>query len=221
MYKYGENVMKNKTLKLFISTVLVMTFALGITACKNNGTSENSTSSGLEMNESVEEGMKIDFSALTLDIYDQVQLKVTGATGAITWNSSNTNIATVTQDGLVIARAAGNAEITASADGETVTCRITVRNEGIVPMLVFVNEQVVIVENTTLAIGASVSFKNQTIDCPISYETADANIATVDANGVVTAISTGETIITVTAVVNDTTTLSDSIQVTVRNIANI
>lgn len=216
--------MSNKFLKLFLGGLLVTSIAL-CTACKPHGSSEESSSEESEISASVEEeqqpSLKIDFTSLTLDIYDEVRLSVTGTESAVTWNSSNSNVATVTQDGIVNARTAGSADITATADGETVTCRITVRNQGIVPMLVFVNEEIAIVESTSLALGASVTFKNQTMDCPITYSSANTTIATVDEKGVVKGVSVGETIITVTAVVNNTLILSDSIQVTVRNIENI
>ena len=45
----------------------------------------------------------------------------------ITWNSSNTTIATITPTGLVTAKAEGSANITASCGGKSATCKLTVK----------------------------------------------------------------------------------------------
>ena len=205
--------MKSKFFKMILGVLLAMVFATCGVSCnlwnQSPGTSVEETK------------LKMNLSTLTLDVYDQAQLSVTGADGEVVWSSDNTSVVTVSETGMVSALKAGNAVVTASADGKTTTCRITVRGQGIAPMLVFVNEEVVIVEGTSLMIGASVTFKNQTMDIAITYETANVSVATVDENGVVTGVAAGETLITVTAVVNANLTLSDSILVTVRGIANI
>lgn len=53
---------------------------------------------------------------------DRWQLKVTGASGAITWSIKNTAVATVSADGTVTAVGKGTTTVTASADGKTLTC---------------------------------------------------------------------------------------------------
>lgn len=47
--------------------------------------------------------------------------------GAVTWSSSNNDVATVDNNGVVTAIAAGNAVITASYSGVSATCSVTVR----------------------------------------------------------------------------------------------
>lgn len=209
--------MKKKLLKLFIATTLVCTMSMGISACKRPV--EDSSSDSVSV-ESSEQSLKIDFTALTLDVYDEVQLSVEGAKGEVVWSSSNVSVAVVTQGGMVTALSAGNVEITAKAGGETVSCRITVRYGGVVPMLEFDNNDFAIYETTSLSIGAKVSFKGEILPCEIKYTTANGSIAIVDNNGVVTGVAAGETVITVTAVINANLTLSDSIRVTVRSITN-
>ena len=49
-----------------------------------------------------------------------------GATGTITWTSSDDTIAEVSATGLVTAKAVGNATITAACEGFTATCAVTV-----------------------------------------------------------------------------------------------
>lgn len=53
-------------------------------------------------------------------------LQPSGATGTVTWTSSDDNIATVSATGLVTPVAVGNAVITATCEGFTATCTVTV-----------------------------------------------------------------------------------------------
>lgn len=48
----------------------------------------------------------------------------------ISWSSSDKTVATVADDGTVTAVAAGQTEVTASAEGESATCKITVNGQG-------------------------------------------------------------------------------------------
>lgn len=51
---------------------------------------------------------------------------ITSAQASITWSSDNESVATVDQNGLVIAQSEGEAVITASANGKTATCDVSV-----------------------------------------------------------------------------------------------
>lgn len=54
------------------------------------------------------------------------QLKVSGVTTAITWTSSNTSVATVSETGVVTPVAVGTATVTASWDGQSLECIVRV-----------------------------------------------------------------------------------------------
>lgn len=54
-------------------------------------------------------------------------LKVTGKAGKVTWKSSKKAVATVSSKGVVTAKKAGKAKITASVDGCKLTCTVTVK----------------------------------------------------------------------------------------------
>lgn len=74
------------------------------------------------------ETIALNRSTLTLIPEKMHQLKVTGADGEeITWASSDEAIATVDNTGLVTAVAIGEAEITATVNGKTLTCKVTVK----------------------------------------------------------------------------------------------
>ena len=74
--------------------------------------------------------MAISKSSTTLEQYDTFNLYVDGApsTAAVSWRSTNPRIATVTQRGIVTARMPGECTISATVDGKTVTCNVTVRS---------------------------------------------------------------------------------------------
>ena len=56
----------------------------------------------------------------------QLKAVVKGTSNPVTWKSSNTKVATVNQKGLVTAKQAGAAVITASVAGKSAACKVTV-----------------------------------------------------------------------------------------------
>ncbi len=83
--------------------------------------------------------MTVSPTSKTLKTGETVQLTATKnpstATEGITWTSSNSSVATVDQNGLVIAKGSGTATITvkSSTGGKSATCTITVE-AGIAPV---------------------------------------------------------------------------------------
>lgn len=55
-----------------------------------------------------------------------VQLKVSGASGAVTWSTADSSVATVSKDGLVKAVGKGHTTISASFDGSVLRCIVRV-----------------------------------------------------------------------------------------------
>jgi len=70
---------------------------------------------------------KLDRTKATLTVGQTTTLKVTGGTGKIAWKTSNANIATVTNKGVVTARKAGTTRITATVNDKVITAVVTVR----------------------------------------------------------------------------------------------
>lgn len=70
--------------------------------------------------------MAINSSNITLEQYNTFNLFVDGAPSAASWRTSNPRIATVTQGGVVTSRMPGTCTITATVDGKTLSCRVTV-----------------------------------------------------------------------------------------------
>ena len=72
--------------------------------------------------------INLDKKTASLKCGDKLTLKATlkGATGKITWKSSNTKIATVDSNGKITTKQAGTVTITASAAGKSAKCTVTI-----------------------------------------------------------------------------------------------
>jgi len=70
---------------------------------------------------------KLSKTKATLYNGKTLKLKLTGVKKAVKWSSSDTSVAKVDQKGVVTAKKAGKATITAQADGRKYTCLITVK----------------------------------------------------------------------------------------------
>ena len=111
----------------------------------------------------------------------------------VTWSSSEPNVATVDATGKVTAVAPGQATITVTTvDGnKTDTCVVTVSAEEVPAEAITLNKP-----ETTLAVGktetltATLTPSNATSE--VLWVSSDTEVATVDANGLVTAVAVGE-----------------------------
>jgi alpha-L-fucosidase 2 len=134
-----------------------------------------------------------------------------------TWKTSDETKATVDQDGVVTAVAAGNVNIYAEAnDGSGVqgTCAVTVTPAFIPVTAITLNmtETLIMVGSTETLSVTAVAPDNAT-DKTYTWKTSDASIATVDQNGVVTAVAEGT--VTIYAEANDGSGVKGNCAVTV------
>ena len=77
--------------------------------------------------------VSLNRTVLVLTVGDKEELAVNGTEDTVEWSSSAPTVASVTSSGEVTALAKGNAVITASVNGESVTCTVTVRGESDTP----------------------------------------------------------------------------------------
>ena len=112
----------------------------------------------------------------------------------VTWASDNTAVATVDGTGLVTARKAGTATITATAGGQQALINLTVRPKTDGEVIVGGNDEMVVGRTQTLTAQLD-GEKPVTIT---SWKSSKPDVATVDQNGRVTAVSAGTTTITAT-----------------------
>ena len=179
-------------LKKFAASVVAAAMAVSLTACGVNVT-------GVDVPENIElavgETAKLDVSFLGDEGAAQDKLDEAGAKLELVWASSDEEVVTVT-DGELKAVAAGEAEVTVSANDGTLTdvCKVVVAIpvEGIeVPETL----ELVLGEKDSAEIGAKLLPEGAT-GATLTYVSSDEKIATVDENGKVTAVGAGECIIT-------------------------
>lgn len=133
-----------------------------------------------------------------------VTVKPEGVYAPIKWSSSNTKVATVSNKGVVTAKAEGKAVITAkltqkNSKGKYLTAKTTVTVTTKVGSVVLSENEITIgVKGNTKTLKATVK-PSSASNHKVEWTSSDESIATVDANGVVTATGYGETEITATA----------------------
>ena len=149
-------------------------------------------------------GVKLPFTALTQKIGTSFTLVATiepaNATNkTVTWSSSNSTVASVTNMGVVQAKAAGTADITVTtADGgHTATCSFTVTTED-VPL----TGLKIAPAETHIKVGqaSTLDVKYEPVTAThkeVAWETSDAAIVTVDQDGNLKGVAVGEATITV------------------------
>ena len=109
----------------------------------------------------------------------------------VEWSSSDNNIATV-ENGIVSAINAGTAMVTATVGGKSATCDVLVSKRFIPVHSITLNKTSITLEkNTSEVLIPTVSPDNAT-DKTVSWSSSDISIATVDANGKVTALGGGQ-----------------------------
>ncbi|MDE5996996.1 MAG: Ig-like domain-containing protein, partial [Muribaculaceae bacterium] len=117
-----------------------------------------------------------------------------GATGkTVTWESSDETVATVDKDGKVTAIKEGTATITASCGGKTATCAVTVIIA--VTGITLDKTELNLTEGDTATLIVTVNPENAT-DKTVTWTSNDADVATVDEDGQVTAVKAGTATIT-------------------------
>ncbi len=155
-------------------------------------------------------------TSVELTVGSSFALTVSGA-DKVAFSSSDEAVATVTADGTVQAVSTGSAVITASAADTTATCRVAVTatvdqpTDPVTPdvpdtpvtpdtpagkdlsLKAFGSEVTV---QFSFNVGDTVPLEVDGTDATVTWSSSDSQIATVDASGVVTAVSSGKTTIT-------------------------
>ena len=114
----------------------------------------------------------------------------------VTWATSDDKVATVDANGKVTAIAVGNATITATCGSVSATCAVTVSATSAASITL--NKTAIVLKATqTETLTATVLPATTTVKV-IEWSTSDAKVATIDANGKVTAVAVGTATITAT-----------------------
>lgn len=137
-------------------------------------------------------------TSVTLDEGENVQLiasiSPSSATDkSVSWTSDNTSVATVSSSGLITAKSVGSTIITCKAkdgSGEKATCTVTVK-ELVKPESITLNKtKASLTEGETLKLTATINPSNAE-NKMVTWISDNTGVATVDSNGLVTAMSAG------------------------------
>ncbi|MDE6304034.1 MAG: Ig-like domain-containing protein, partial [Paramuribaculum sp.] len=147
------------------------------------------------------ESVKLNKETLELKVGETATLTATvlpdNATDkSVTWSSSNPDVATVNADGMITAIAVGETVISATCGEATAECKVTV-NPVAAESVMLDKEAVEMKVGETAKLTATVMPDNTT-DKTVTWASSNPNVATVNADGVITAIAMGEAVITAT-----------------------
>ena len=183
-------------LRLFLRAVCV-TFAVAM-AVSLVGCGVDITSVGLPTDIVLEKGetQQLNIEYGTDDKAEQEKIAEAASKLNLTWTSSDEEVATVDETGLVTAVCAGEADVTVSVADANISSTTHVK-VVITPTGVEAPDSIELVTNgeNSKALGAKMTPEDAT-EVKLAYESSDENVATVDENGVVTAVADGECIIT-------------------------
>lgn len=174
---------------------------------KDSGTVEKTSGSGTVNGISVT-GVKLNKAELSLEKGKTETLTATiepstATNKSVTWESSNTAVATVDQSGKVTAVGAGEATITVTTKdgGKTAECKVTVSDaaEEVKVTTITINGSANMTVNGEQTLSALVK-PDEAANKTVVWSSSDIETATVDQNtGKVTALKEGKVTITATA----------------------
>jgi hypothetical protein len=154
------------------------------------GDDENKDDENQDDPQTTPAAITLDKSSLAMELKETVQLSASGAE-AITWSSSDTAVATVDETGKVTAVSAGNATITATAEGATsAACVVTVvaPKKDLVLQSIYGTR-----DDISISVNGGAPMEVLGTDSTIQWSTEDSSIATVDSDGYVKGVSSGAT----------------------------
>lgn len=134
--------------------------------------------------------VEISATRASIERGETCSLSATTSNGSdVTWKSSKKSIATVNECGIVTGIKPGETIITATADGTSVACTLTVK----LPTVTLNKSSIKLYRGESIKLSASVSSK-----VTPTWKSNKKSVAVVDATGTITAVKNGTAIITAT-----------------------
>lgn len=179
--------------------VACLVLVLGLVACTIFGSQFTELFTGGK-NDTPVQALTLSQRNADLTVGSTVKLTASGGESIVSFSSSNEAVATVSADGTVKAVGEGSAVVTAKAGDLTASCSVAVKGteQTDVPATntLFLQSSGGLTGQFSMDPGETASVKVVGSSAPVTWSSSDSQIATVDASGIVTGVSSGSAIIT-------------------------
>lgn len=201
----------NMKKKIVLTVIAAVAMALSLAGC-----GVGISSIGLPSDVVIEKGetQQLEIEYGTDDKAEQEKIAEAASKLTIEWTSSDEEVVTVDATGLITAVGAGEADVTASAKDVNISSTTHVK-VVITPTGVEAPETLELVTNgeNSKNLDAKMTPEDAT-EVKLAYESSDDSVATVDENGLVTAVADGECTITTYVVADAPATAETATQET-------
>lgn len=179
--------------------VACLVLVLGLVACTIFGSQFTELFTGGKADTPVQ-ALTLSQRNADLTVGSTVKLTASGGESIVSFSSSNEAVATVSADGTVKAVGEGSAVVTAKAGDLTASCSVAVKGTEQTDMpatnTLFLQSSGGLTGQFSMDPGETASVKVVGSSAPVTWSSSDSQIATVDASGIVTGVSSGLAIIT-------------------------
>lgn len=179
--------------------VACLVLVLGLVACTIFGSQFTELFTGGK-NDTPVQALTLSQRNADLTVGSTVKLTASGGESIVSFSSSNEAVATVSADGTVKAVGEGSAVVTAKAGDLTASCSVAVKGteQTDVPATntLFLQSSGGLTGQFSMNPGETASVEVVGSSAPVTWSSSDSQIATVDASGIVTGVSSGSAIIT-------------------------
>lgn len=179
--------------------VACLVLVLGLVACTIFGSQFTELFTGGK-NDTPVQALTLSQRNADLTVGSTVKLTASGGESIVSFSSSNEAVATVSADGTVKAVGEGSAVVTAKAGDLTASCSVAVKGteQTDVPATntLFLQSSGGLTGQFSMKPGETASVGVVGSSAPVTWSSSDSQIATVDASGIVTGVSSGLAIIT-------------------------
>lgn len=179
--------------------VACLVLVLGLVACTIFGSQFTELFTGGK-NDTPVQALTLSQRNADLTVGSTVKLTASGGESTVSFSSSNEAVATVSADGTVKAVGEGSAVVTAKAGDLTASCSVAVKGteQTDVPATntLFLQSSGGLTGQFSMNPGETASVEVVGSSAPVTWSSSDSQIATVDASGIVTGVSSGSAIIT-------------------------
>lgn len=135
-----------------------------------------------------ETGIRLNTVYISIERNECERIHASTSNGSkVTWKTNRKSVATIDKNGVVTGHKPGEAVITAKTDGSEASCKVVVRK----PEVSINRTDIELYRGQKFRLSARVSSK-----VPVTWKTNKKSVATVDENGLVTAVKNGTATIT-------------------------